>query len=92
MNNISGVKEYLKYRNDLKLGDVYKERIENLKKFLHDYEYTVKTKSFKLRKEERKQAETEKQQAMGAIRTKYNDMIKEENDYYDKLEIGRAHV
>lgn len=86
MNNISGVKEYLKYRNDLKLGDVYKERIENLKKFLHDYEYTLKTNSFKLRKEERKQAETEKQQALASITTKYNDMIKEENDYYEKLE------
>lgn len=86
MNNISGVKEYLKYRNELKLGDVYKERIENLKKFLHDYEYTLKTNSFKLRKEERKQAETEKQQALASITTKYNGMIKEENDYYDKLE------
>ena len=86
MNNISGVKEYLKYRNELKLGDVYKERIENLKKFLHDYEYTLKTNSFKLRKEERKQAETEKQQALASITTKYNDMIKEENDYYEKLE------
>ena len=86
MNNISGVKEYLKYRNELKLGDVYKERIENLKKFLHDYEYTLKTNSFKLRKEERKQAETEKQQALASITSKYNDMIKEENDYYEKLE------
>lgn len=86
MNNISGVKEYLKYRNELKLGDVYKERIENLKKFLHDYEYTLKTNSLKLRKEERKQAETEKQQALASITTKYNGMIKEENDYYEKLE------
>ena len=86
MNNISGVKDYLKYRNELKLGDVYKERIENLKKFLHDYEYTLKTNSFKLRKEERKQAETEKQQALASITTKYGDMIKAENDYYEKLE------
>ena len=86
MNNISGVKDYLKYKNELKLGDVYKERIENLKKFLHDYEYTLKTNSFKLRKEERKQAETEKQQALASITTKYGDMIKAENDYYEKLE------
>ena len=86
MNNISGVKDYLKYKNELKLGDVYKERIENLKKFLHDYEYTLKTNSFKLRKEERKQAETEKQQALASITSKYNDMIKAENDYYEKLE------
>ena len=86
MNNISGVKDYLKYRNELKLGDVYKERIDNLKKFLDDYEWTVKTKSFKLRKEERKQAETEKEQALASISTKYGDMIKAENDYYKKLE------
>ena len=86
MDNISGVDKYLEYKNKLKLGDVYKERIDNLNKFLDDYEWTVKTKSFKLRKEERKQAETEKKQAMNAITSKYNDMIKEENDYYDKLE------
>ena len=86
MGNISGVKDYLKYRNELKLGDVYKERIDNLKKFLDDYEWTVKTKSFKLRKEERKQAETEKEQALASISTKYGDMIKAENDYYKKLE------
>lgn len=86
MGNLSGVEKYLEYKDKLKLDDVYKERIDNLNKFLDDYEWTVKTKSFKLRKEERKQAETEKQQALSAIRTKYNDMIKEENDYYDKLE------
>ena len=86
MGNISGVKDYLKYKNELKLGDVYKERITNLKKFLDDYEWTLKTNGFKLREEERKQAETEKQQALAAITSKYNDMIKEENDYYDKLE------
>lgn len=86
MDNLDGVKKYLEYKDKLKLDDVYKERIENLNKFLDDYEWNVKTKSFKLRKEERKQAETEKQQAMAAIRTKYNDMIKEENDYYEKLE------
>ena len=86
MDNISGVKKYLEYKDKLKLDDVYKERIDNLNKFLDDYEWTVKTKSFKLRKEERKQAETEKQQALASISTKYGDMIKAENDYYDKLE------
>ena len=86
MDNISGVEKYLEYKDKLKLDDVYKERIDNLNKFLDDYEWTVKTKSFKLRKEERKQAETEKQQALASIRTKYNDMIKAENDYYEKLE------
>ena len=86
MSNISGVEKYLEYKDKLKLDDVYKERIDNLNKFLDDYEWTVKTKSFKLRKEERKQAETEKQQALASITTKYGDMIKAENDYYDKLE------
>lgn len=86
MGNISGVEKYLEYKDKLKLDDVYKERIDNLNKFLDDYEWTVKTKSFKLRKEERKQAETEKQQALASITTKYGDMIKAENDYYDKLE------
>lgn len=86
MGNLSGVNKYLEYKDKLKLDDVYKERIDNLNKFLDDYEWTVKTKSFKLRKEERKQAETEKQQALASITTKYGDMIKAENDYYDKLE------
>ena len=86
MGNLSGVEKYLKYKDKLKLDDVYKERIDNLNKFLDDYEWAVKTKSFKLRKEERKQAETEKQQALASISTKYGDMIKAENDYYDKLE------
>lgn len=86
MDNIIGVNKYLEYKDKLKLDDVYKERIDNLNKFLDDYEWTVKTKSFKLRKEERKQAETEKQQALASISTKYGDMIKAENDYYEKLE------
>lgn len=86
MGNLSGVEKYLEYKDKLKLDDVYKERIDNLNKFLDDYEWTVKTKSFKLRKEERKQAETEKQQALASISTKYGEMIKAENDYYDKLE------
>lgn len=86
MGNLSGVEKYLKYKDKLKLDDVYKERIDNLNKFLDDYEWTVKTKSFKLRKEERKQAETEKEQALASISTKYGDMIKAENDYYEKLE------
>ena len=93
MGNLSGVNKYLEYKDKLKLDDVYKERIDNLNKFLDDYEWTVKTKSFKLRKEERKQAETEKQQALASITTKYGDMIKAENDYYDKLkEANKAKV
>lgn len=93
MDNIIGVNKYLEYKDKLKLDDVYKERIDNLNKFLDDYEWTVKTKSFKLRKEERKQAETEKQQALASISTKYGDMIKAENDYYEKLdEANKAKV
>lgn len=86
MDNLSGVKEYLEYRNKLKLDDVYKERIDNLKKFLEKYDSTVQTEGLKLMGEEKAQAEIERKQALDNIRTKYNDMIKEENDYYDKLE------
>lgn len=86
MDNLSGVKEYLEYRNKLKLDDVYKERIDNLKKFLEKYDSTVQTEGLKLMGEEKAQAEIERKQALDAIRTKYNDMIKEENDYYEKLE------
>lgn len=86
MDNLSGVKEYLEYRNKLKLDDVYKERIDNLKKFLEKYDSTVQTEGLKLMGEEKTQAKIERKQALDNIRTKYNDMIKEENDYYDKLE------
>lgn len=86
MDNLSGVKEYLEYRNKLKLDDVYKERIDNLKKFLEKYDSTVQTEGLKLMEKEMNQAEIERRQAKAAIRTKYNDMIKAENDYYEKLE------
>lgn len=83
---LSKIDDYLNYMNSPKFEDIYGERLNNLREFLEEYEATFNRNSKRLRIEERKAAETEKQQALSAIRTKYNDMIKEENDYYDKLE------
>lgn len=80
------VDEYLNYMNSPKFEDIYGERLNNLREFLEEYEATFNRNSKRLRIEERKAADTEKQQSLSAIRTKYNDMIKEENDYYEKLE------
>lgn len=77
---------YSLYKNTVKFNDVYDDRMERLKDFMDEYDNTVSEHNNKLREEERKQAEIEKKQAVSAIITKYNDMIKEENDYYDKLE------
>ena len=77
---------YRLYKNTVKFNDVYDDRMERLKDFIDEYDNTVSEHNNKLREEERKQAEIEKKQAVSAIITKYNDMIKEENDYYDKLE------
>lgn len=80
------IDDYLNYMSSPKFEDIYGERLNNLREFLEEYEETFKRNSKRLRIEERKAADTEKRQAMDAIDTKYNDMIKEENDYYDKLE------
>lgn len=80
------VDDYLNYMNSPKFEDIYGERLDNLREFLEEYEATFNRNSKRLRIEERKAADTEKQQSLSAIRTKYNDMIKEENDYYKKLE------
>lgn len=80
------VDDYLNYMNSPKFEDIYGERLDNLREFLEEYEATFNRNSKRLRIEQRKAADTEKQQALSAIRTKYNDMIKEENDYYEKLE------
>ena len=66
--------------------DVYDDRYNRLKDFLDKYEETVTKNSQLLRSKEAEQADIEKQQAIAAITSKYNDMIKEENDYYEKLE------
>ena len=78
--------DYLNYMNSPKFEDIYGERLNNLSEFLEEYEATFNRNSKRLRIEERKAADTEKRQAMDAIASKYNDMIKEENDYYEKLE------
>ena len=80
------VKAYEEYKNKLKLEDVYNERIEKLQEFQGKYQEIFIKNSEDLRDNEQEQARIEKKQAVSAIRTKYNDMIKEENDYYDKLE------
>lgn len=80
------IDDYLNYMNSPKFEDIYGERLDNLREFLEEYEATFNRNSKRLRIEQRKSADTEKQQALSAIRTKYNDMIKEENDYYKKLE------
>lgn len=80
------IDDYLDYMDSPKFEDIYAERIDNLREFLEEYEATFNRNSKRLRIEERKAADTEKEQAMSAIRSKYNDMIKEENDYYEKLE------
>ena len=66
--------------------DVYDDRFNRLKDFLDKYEETVTKNSQLLRSKEAEQADIEKKQAIAAITSKYNDMIKEENDYYEKLE------
>lgn len=86
LNNLDETKEYKKYKEAPYLLDVYNDRYDRLKDFLDEYEETVIKNSQLLRSKEAEQADIEKKQAVSAIRTKYNDMIKEENDYYDKLE------
>lgn len=85
-HKLKKIDDYLNYMNSPKFEDIYGERLDNLREFLEEYEATFNRNSKRLRIEERKAADTEKEQAMSAIRTKYNDMIKAENDYYEKLE------
>lgn len=86
LNNLDETKEYKKYKESPELWKVYDDRLNRLKDFLDDYEKTVTKNSQLLRSKEAEQADIEKQQAIAAITSKYNDMIKEENDYYEKLE------
>ena len=86
LNNLDETKEYRKYKEAPELLDVYDDRFNRLKDFLDKYEETVTKNSQLLRSKEAEQADIEKQQAIAAITSKYNDMIKEENDYYEKLE------
>lgn len=86
LDNLDETKEYRKYKETPILLDVYDDRFNRLKDFLDKYEETVTKNSQLLRSKEAEQADIEKQQAIAAITSKYNDMIKEENDYYEKLE------
>ena len=83
---LSKIDDYLTYMDSPKFEDIYAERIDNLREFLEEYEAVFNRNSRRLYIEQKKAAETEKKQAMDAITSKYNDMIKEENDYYEKLE------
>ena len=86
LNILNETKEYKKYKERPSLWDVYEDRSKRLKDFMKDYAETVNRNSQLLRSKEAEQADAEKQQAIAAIKSKYNEMIKEENDYYDKLE------
>ena len=83
---LADTQDYRRYKERPELWDVYEDRGKRLEDFMKDYAETVKRNSQLLRSKEAEQADAEKQQAIAAIRTKYNEMIKEENDYYDKLE------
>ena len=85
-HKLKQIDDYLTYMDSPKFEDIYAERIDNLREFLEEYEAVFNRNSKRLRIEQRKAADTEKRQAMDAIASKYNDMIKEENDYYEKLE------
>lgn len=77
---------YKLYKNTSTFKDIYDERSSNLKEFLDNYKENYKTFSESINANEDKQFKIERKQAKSAIRTKYNDMIKAENDYYEKLE------
>ena len=77
---------YRQYKEKPYLVTVYNDRKKRLEDFLEDYQDTVEKNSKRLRRKEMEQADVERRQALASIATKYGDMIKEENDYYDKLE------
>ena len=77
---------YKLYKNTSTFKDIYDERSSNLKEFLDSYKENYTNFSEGLNANEEEQFKIERKQAKAAIRTKYNDMIKAENDYYEKLE------
>ena len=77
---------YRQYKEKPDLLDVYSDRKERLEEFLNDYQDIVVSNSIRLNRKEMEQADVEKRQALASITTKYGDMIKAENDYYEKLE------
>lgn len=86
LEKLADTQLYRQYTEKSDLWDVYSDRQKRLEDFLEDYEETVERNSIRLRRKEMEQADVERRQAIAAIDTKYNDMIKEENDYYEKLE------
>lgn len=86
LEKLADTQLYRQYTEKADLWDVYSDRQKRLEDFLEDYEDTVVRNSIRLRRKEMEQADVEKRQALASISTKYGDMIKEENDYYDKLE------
>ena len=86
LEKLADTQLYRQYTEKADLWDVYSDRKKRLEDFLEDYQDTVEMNSKRLRRKEREQADVERRQALASISTKYGDMIKAENDYYDKLE------
>ena len=86
LEKLADTQLYRQYTEKADLWDVYSDRQKRLEDFLEDYEDTVVRNSIRLRRKEMEQADVERRQALASITTKYGDMIKEENDYYKKLE------
>lgn len=86
LEKLADTQLYRQYTERPDLWDVYSDRKKRLEDFLEDYQDIVESNSKRLRRKEREQADVERRQALASISTKYGDMIKAENDYYDKLE------
>lgn len=86
LEKLADTQLYRQYKERPDLWDVYSDRKKRLEDFLEDYQDIVESNSKRLRRKEREQADVERRQALASISTKYGDMIKAENDYYDKLE------
>lgn len=86
LENLADTQLYRQYKEKPYLVSVYNDRKKRLEDFLEDYQDTVERNSKRLRRKEMEQADVERRQALASISTKYGDMIKEENDYYEKLE------
>ena len=86
LENLEDTQLYRQYKEKPYLVNVYNDRKKRLEDFLEDYQDTVERNSKRLRRKEIEQADVERRQALASISTKYGDMIKAENDYYEKLE------
>ena len=86
LEKLADTQLYRQYTEKADLIDVYNDRKKRLEDFLEDYQDIVESNSKRLRRKEREQADVERRQALASISTKYGDMIKAENDYYEKLE------